>query len=69
MATVAMFCRNPEAVWEWYLGGGLMFDIDAADNPFAGLAMQSDRGIFIRRASGEALVALERAFASVKPNL
>ena len=49
--------------------GGLMFDVNVADNPFARLAMQSDQGIFIRRASGQALVALLRTIASVKSNL
>ena len=49
--------------------GGLMFDINVADNPFAGLAMQSDQGIFIRRDSSEALVTLLRTIASVKSNL
>jgi len=46
-----------------------MFDINVADNPFAGLAMQSDQGIFIRRTSSEALVALLHTIASVKSNL
>ncbi len=49
--------------------GGLMFDINVADNPFAGLAMRSDRGIFIRHASSEALVSLMRTIASVTSNL
>jgi len=49
--------------------GGLMFDINVADNPFAGLAMQSDRGIFIQRNSSEALVALLHTIASALSNL
>jgi NAD-dependent deacetylase len=49
--------------------GGLMFDINVADNPFAVLAMQSEQGIFIRRTSSEALVALLHTIASVKSNL
>jgi len=49
--------------------GGLMFDSNTADNPFAGPAMQSDRGIFIRHASSEALVSLRRTIASVTSNL
>ena len=49
--------------------GGLMFDINVADNPFAGLAMRSDRGIFIQRPSSEALVALWRTIVSVESNL
>ncbi|WP_372683013.1 Sir2 family NAD-dependent protein deacetylase [Desulfosarcina sp.] len=49
--------------------GGLMFDINLADNLFAGLAMQSGRGIFIRRGSSEALVALLPTMASATSNL
>ena len=49
--------------------GGLMFDINVADNAFAGLAIQSGRGIFIRRSSGQALVALLPTIASASSNL
>ncbi len=48
---------------------GLMIDINVADNPFAGLAMQSDHGIFIRRPSSEALAELARAVDSAHSNL
>ena len=41
--------------------GGLMIDINVADNPFANLAMGSDQGVFIKGASSEALVALAQA--------
>jgi NAD-dependent deacetylase len=49
--------------------GGLMFDINVADNPFASLAMRSDQGIFIQRPSSEALVALWRTIVSMESNL
>jgi NAD-dependent deacetylase len=49
--------------------GGLMFDINVADNPFAGLAIQSGRGIFIQRDSSQALVALLHTIASALSNL
>jgi NAD-dependent deacetylase len=49
--------------------GGLMFDINLADNPFAARAMRSGRGIFIQRNSAEALVALLHTIASALPNL
>jgi hypothetical protein len=45
-----------------------MIDINVADNPFGGLAMQSGRGIFIRRTSSEALVALASTVVSVQSN-
>lgn len=35
--------------------GGLLIDINLASNPFADLAMQSNRGFFIQRASSQAL--------------
>ena len=61
---------TPNPIIKLVLGsGGLMFDINVADNPFAGLARQSDRGIFIRRDSSEALVALLRTIAPAKSNL
>ncbi|WP_319526150.1 Sir2 family NAD-dependent protein deacetylase [uncultured Desulfosarcina sp.] len=41
-----------------YSNGGQMIDINVADNPFAHVARQSDRGIFIQRASSEALEQL-----------
>ena len=49
--------------------GGLMFDINVADNPFGGLARQSDQGTFIQGASSEALVPLARVAASTNYNL
>ena len=49
--------------------GGLMFDINVADNPFAALAMHADRGIFIQRNSSEALVELMQTTASALSNL
>jgi hypothetical protein len=61
---------SPNQIVKLVLGkGGLMFDINVADNHFAGLAMQSGRGIFIQRASSDALVALLRTIVSVKSNL
>jgi NAD-dependent deacetylase len=60
----------PNQIVKLVLGnGGLMFDINLADNPFAGQAMQSGQGIFIQRDSSEALVALLRTIVSVKSNL
>ena len=47
--------------------GGLLIDINVADNPFARLAMQSDQGIFINCTSSEALVTL--ALRSAQSNL
>ena len=47
--------------------GGLMFDINVADNPFARLAVQSNRGFFIQRNSSQALVALLQTIASGNP--
>ncbi|BBO72599.1 NAD-dependent protein deacylase [Desulfosarcina widdelii] len=44
-----------------YRNGGLMIDINVADNPFARVAKQSERGIFIQRAGGEALAQLAGA--------
>lgn len=44
-----------------YRNGGLMIDINVADNPFARVAKQSERGIFIQRASSEALAQLAEA--------
>ena len=49
--------------------GGLMIDINVADNPFGNLANQSARGIFVKRAGSEALTALARAVVSSTPNL
>jgi NAD-dependent deacetylase len=49
--------------------GGLMFDINVADNPFGSLAMQSRQGIFIKGTSSENLVALAHTIASVQSNL
>jgi NAD-dependent deacetylase len=49
--------------------GGLMFDINVADNPFARAAKQSDRGIFIQRASSEALAQLAGAIDDEESNL
>ena len=44
-----------------YRNGGLMIDINVADNPFARVAKQSGRGIFIQLASSEALDRLAGA--------
>jgi NAD-dependent deacetylase len=52
-----------------YNNGGLMIDINVADNPFADAAMQSAQGVVIQRPSGEALVALARAVDSSLSNL
>lgn len=41
--------------------GGLMIDINVADNPFASVAVQSEQGIFIQRPSSQALTELARA--------
>ena len=49
--------------------GGLMIDINVADNPFARVAAQSGRGIFIRRASSEALSQLAGAIDDQRSNL
>ncbi len=49
--------------------GGLMFDINVADNPFDAPAMQPVRGFLIRRTSSEALVELLHTIVSVKSNL
>lgn len=48
---------------------GLLIDINVAGNPFASMAMQSDRGGFIQRQSSETLVAMAQAVASVHSNL
>jgi NAD-dependent deacetylase len=42
------------------VNGGLMIDINVADNPFANLITRSDRGVFIKGNSSAALVALLR---------
>ncbi|HSO18404.1 MAG TPA: Sir2 family NAD-dependent protein deacetylase [Desulfosarcina sp.] len=42
-------------------GGGLMIDINVADNPFADLAIKSGRGIAVRRRSSHTLTELVRA--------
>ncbi|MBC2709869.1 MAG: RNA polymerase subunit sigma [Desulfosarcina sp.] len=52
-----------------YGNGGLLIDINVADNPFASLAMQSDQGIFIKHTSSDALVALAHAVAAIHSNL
>lgn len=44
-----------------HTNGGLMVDINVADNPFANVAMHSAKGIFIQRPSSEALSELARA--------
>jgi NAD-dependent deacetylase len=44
-----------------YRNGGLMIDINVADNPFARVAKQSNHGIFIQGASSEALAQLAGA--------
>jgi NAD-dependent deacetylase len=49
--------------------GGLLIDINVADNPFGSLAKQSVQGVFVKRAGSEALAALARAVASFHPNL
>lgn len=49
--------------------GGLMIDINVADNPFARMAMRSNKGIFINRTSSQALVALTRSFGTSHPYL
>jgi NAD-dependent deacetylase len=49
--------------------GGVIIDVNLADNPFGSLAKQSVRGIFVKRASSEALAALARAVVSYQPNL
>ena len=48
-----------------YSNGGLLIDINLAPNPFADLAMQSNRGFFIQRASSQALMELADAVAAV----
>jgi NAD-dependent deacetylase len=52
-----------------YGNEGLMVDINVTDNPFASLAMQSNRGIFIQGNSSEALIALSHAVALAHSNL
>jgi NAD-dependent deacetylase len=47
-----------------YGDGGLMIDINVADNPFADVAVQSDQGIFIKQPSSKVLVRLAHAAAS-----
>jgi NAD-dependent deacetylase len=49
--------------------GGLIIDINVADNPFGSLAKQSVRGVFVKRAGSEALAALARAVVSSHTNL
>ena len=45
--------------------GGVMIDINVADNPFADLAAQSGRGCVVRHASSEALVELARVVDAI----
>lgn len=45
--------------------GGLMIDINVADNPFADVAMHSEQGIFIQHSSSDALVGLARTLDSL----
>ena len=45
--------------------GGLMIDINVADNPFASLAMESNQGVFIKHPSGETIAKIVDAIASV----
>ncbi|BBO66087.1 NAD-dependent protein deacylase [Desulfosarcina alkanivorans] len=52
-----------------YKNGGLMIDINVADNPFAGLATGSGQGTFVRRTSSDALVEMARAVALAQSNL
>jgi len=52
-----------------YRNGGLMIDINVADNPFAGLARQSDQGIVINQTSSKALVTLAHTLRSAQSNL
>ena len=49
-----------------FANGGLMIDINVADNPFASLARKSKRGVFIQRSSSEALVVLAETGVCVK---
>ena len=49
--------------------GGLIIDVNVADNPFGSLAKQSVRGVFVKRAGSEALAALARAVVSSPTNL
>jgi len=52
-----------------YNDGGLMIDINVADNPFGRVARQSGYGIFIQRASSEALSQLAGAIDDQRSNL
>jgi len=52
-----------------YNDGGLMIDINVADNPFGRVARQSGNGIFIQRASSEALSQLAGAIDDQRSNL
>lgn len=49
--------------------GGLMIDINVADNPFADMAMRSGRGICVRGPSSLALAELASTIESIHTNL
>ena len=52
-----------------YANGGLMIDINVADNPFARVARQADQGIFLPMASSEALAELAAAVTADQSDL
>lgn len=41
-----------------YGNGGLMIDINVTDNPFAGMALKADQGVFVQQPSSKALASL-----------
>jgi NAD-dependent deacetylase len=45
---------------------GLMIDINVADNPFAGLARKSQKGVFVHHTSSETMVKLANVVGTVK---
>jgi NAD-dependent deacetylase len=49
--------------------GGLMIDINVADNPFASMAMRSKQGVFINQSSSKALVTLAGALTTIAEKL
>ena len=52
-----------------YANGGLMIDINVADNPFGRTAIKAHQGVFLQRTSSAALVELAAAVKASQSNL